>query len=202
MGRGDRIVEVIYNKEIEPSVVVIVDPPCGNGPRLAPSGKTAADSRFLGHITEGPVSVVVKELIAIESGHIQIHKSIIVVIARGHAHCVADAGQACFLGNIGKGSVSVIAKEPVVETGIALLQRWNFCPVRKEDVQEPIIVVVEQRNAAGHGLDRVALRTDTVLQYKIDLRWANCVFEEDGRIRGLARAGSVLPRTVKRHSRA
>ncbi len=51
-----------------------------------PAPEYAADSGFLGHIRECSVSIVMKELIAVESGHIQIHKSVIVIVTCRYAH--------------------------------------------------------------------------------------------------------------------
>ena len=69
VGGGKRIVQIIHDKQVEQSVVVIVNPSCCDRPRLAPLQNTA-DARFLRSISEGADSIVMKELITVKSGHI------------------------------------------------------------------------------------------------------------------------------------
>src|SRR5208337_3112638 len=179
------------HKKVEQPIVVVIEPPRGYRPCLAELGDETADSRLLGHIREGSVPIVMEKLVAVDAGHVEIDKSIIVVVAGGHSHRIADALQAGFFGYIGEGSVPVVAKEAVVVTGIALFQRRNGRTIGKENIQQTGVVVVEDGYSSHHGFKRIVLGTDAVLKFELDLRLFDNVLKLDGRcsrhhlIRGL-----------------
>src|SRR5258708_9933634 len=117
------------------------------------------------------------------------------------SHRITDAVQAGFLSYIGKGAVPVVAEEPVRVTGIAFFKGRDGRAIGKEDVQQTVVVVVEQRYSASHGFKRVPLRTDAVLELELDLRLFDDVLELDRRcglhhrIRGpFGGSYSALPR--------
>jgi len=200
---SDVVIQVVHDNKIEQAIVVVIEPSCGDRPRFSEVGNHTGDSRFLGHVCEGAVTIVVQELVVVDAGNVKIDEAIIVIVAGGHSHGVADALQASFLGYIGEGGIPVVAEEPVGITGIALLKRRDGRAIGKENVQQAVIVVVEDSNAAGHRFKRVPLRTDAVLELELDLRLFDDVLELDRRcgrhhrIRGLlAGNGSVRLRCL------
>ncbi len=177
----DGVVEVVHHEKVEQPIVVVIEPSRRHRPRLADLGDEAADASLLGHIREGAVSIVMEKLVAVDAGHVKIDKSVVVVVAGRYSHRIADALQSGLLGYIGEGAVSVVAVEPVVVTGIALFQRRNGRAIGKENVEQAVVVVVEDRDSAHHCFKRVALRTDAVPELELDLRLFDDVLELDGR---------------------
>src|SRR5271169_1280172 len=156
----DVVIEVVHHKKVEQPIVVVIEPSRRYRPCLAEFGDDTADSRFLGYVGEGAVPIVMEKLVAVDAGDVKIDKSIIVVVAGGHSHRIADALQAGFLSYVSEGAVPVIAEEPVGVTGIVLFQRRDSRAIGKEDVEQTVVVVVEEGYSASHGFKRVALGTD------------------------------------------
>src|ERR1700728_3883506 len=188
MGSGKGIIKIIHYKEVEQAVVVIVKPPRSDRPRLTLSKRTA-DPSFLRHLRKGTVSVIVEQLISVESSDVQIDKAVIVVVTSGDTHGIAGARQTGLFGDVCESSVSIVAKESVIKGRTAFFQRRNCRSVGKEDIQQTVVVVIEERDAARHCLYRVALRANTILQFEMDIRPVYVVLEDDGRIAGMVRGG-------------
>jgi hypothetical protein len=161
--------QVSQHHQIEPSVVVQIDPCGGGGPTAA------AGAGSLGHIRKGAVAVVVVKMIAAIPSHVQVFVTVIVIVADGHAHVIAGTGQSRLLGNVYKGSVRVLMVEPIPVCSARLPRYRARCrrvaqrgAAGKENVQPPIIVVVKQRSPRAHGLDQVLLRSVVCLAIEMD----------------------------------
>jgi hypothetical protein len=76
-----------------------------------------------------------------------------------------------------------------MEAGIAFFQRWDLSSIRKEDVEESIIVVVENCDTASHRLNGVALWTNTILQNEIYFGRFDRILEDNCRIGRLTSGG-------------
>src|ERR1019366_633704 len=182
-GGLDVVIQIVHDKQVEPPVILVVDPASGYSPGLSASRNPPTDACLLCHIGERAISVVVKELIGIYTRNIEIDESIIVVVSRRHAHRVSNPLEASTLRHIGECTIAVVAKEAIVIICVGLLQRWNGGAVGEEYVQQSIVVVIEQRNSAHHGLNGISLRADAVSKRKLDLRCFNRVFKFDPRSR-------------------
>src|ERR1700674_4644680 len=96
--------DIAKDNGVEEAIVIKV-PPGG------PGGPTAArDPSLIGHVGKGAVTIVVIELIAAVSGHIQILEAIVVIIARGDSHTIARALETGPLGDIFKRAVLFLMK--------------------------------------------------------------------------------------------
>ncbi len=71
-------------------------------------------------------------------------------------------------------------EEAVGVGGVGLLEGGDGGAVGEEDVEEAVVVVVEDGDAAGHGLDGVTARADAVLQLEVDAGGGEDVLEGDG----------------------
>src|SRR5262249_1923734 len=78
---------IVHDKEIEPPVVVVVQPRRGDRPRLARTLRSQAGP--LGDVLKCPVVPVVEEEISVYSGHEQIGPAVIIEIGRGNAHAIS-----------------------------------------------------------------------------------------------------------------
>ncbi len=102
------------------------------------------------------------------AGDVEIGEAVIVVIADGHSHsvvAVSGIGQPRFLSDVGEAAVFVLPIQPVPVTrvlAIEILRQTHgtgyASAVDQENIEQSIVVVIEQRDATGHGLDQILLR--------------------------------------------
>ena len=101
-------------------------------------------------------------------GDVDIGEPIVVVIAGGHSHAVirfACEGESGFRGDVGERPIAILTVEPVPVGGLTPVEPpWELdrifegAAVDEEDIEQPVIVVVEERHSAAHGFDEVLLR--------------------------------------------
>jgi hypothetical protein len=125
----------------------------------------AAGAGGLGYIGEGAVAVVVVEIVATVCRDVEIFEAVVVVVADGDAHAVADAFESGLFGDILEGSIFLLMVEaiPVLRPG---LLRYGALgcgvgergTVDEDDVEQAVIVVVEGRDAGAHRLHEVLVR--------------------------------------------
>src|SRR5258706_12565901 len=152
--------------------MVIVEKSGGNRP-AAP-----CCSCFRSYIRKGSIAVVVIQNILPITSDIEIGITVVIIVAHGHSHSVISIPgirQSRLLSYIGKASVLVLTVEAIPVTRVMtvkVVRRWRrsgqAAPVHEKDVQQSIIVIVEQRNASGHGFDQMLLRSGGILQRKIN----------------------------------
>jgi len=83
---GEVPFQIAEHNQVEPPIVVQIHPGRGGGP------PAAAGSGSLGHIGKFPGAVVVVEVIATVSRHIEVFLTVIIVVAHRDAHVEACAG--------------------------------------------------------------------------------------------------------------
>src|ERR1700674_1112755 len=165
-------VHIAGDEQVELSIVVVIEEARGDGPA------SARHAGFGGYIRKRSISVVVIQNVFAVAGHIQIRIPIVVVVADRHSHPVIPiprAGQSRRLGYVQKAPVAVLAIQAVPVARIAPLEVfWNMQAlgdppaVDEKNIQQSIIVVVEQCNAARHGLNQEFPGGGGILQQKID----------------------------------
>ena len=141
-------IHVAGHEEVEPSVVVVIEKACRNGPA------SACHPGLGGHIRKRSIAVVVIQNVLAVTGHVQIGIPVVVVVADRHAHpviSIARVGQARRLGNVLKASVAVLAVQPVPIARIAPFEILRYAQslrdpsaIHQEYIEQPIVVVVEQ----------------------------------------------------------
>ena len=156
--RGRVPFHIIHDKQIEKSICVIIKPARRHRPRRR------LDARLGGPVFEGPVSPVPVERVAMPPRHEQVRAPVVVVVARRRPHVEPASGKPCFFSHILPLPAAQIAVQPVAPLRRVLLQRWLRRPVRQEQIQPPVAVVIEQRHAAGHRFNLVALRRGGVAE--------------------------------------
>ena len=150
---------VAAHEEVEPAVVVEVHEGGARGPAAA------RDPGLGGHVGEAAVALVPVELVGEDAGHVQVLVAVVVVVADRDPLPVARAGQARGRGHVLETAVRLLAVEPVpvarpvLDRQGALRHRVvDARPVREEDVEAPVAVVVEERHPRAHRLRQVLLR--------------------------------------------
>src|SRR5579872_591046 len=153
---------VTRDEQVEFAVVVIIEKSGRDGP--TPAG----DPGLRGHIGERSVSIVVIENVPAVTGDVQIRIAIVVVVADRDAHAVvaiARISQTCLLRYISEGTVSILAVESIPIARIVTVKIFRLphgasyvATIDDKNIEQAIVVVVQERDAAGHGLDEIFLR--------------------------------------------
>ncbi len=117
------------------------------------------------------------QAVAAVAGHIQVFISIVVVVADGDAHAIANSLQAGLLRNVFKGPIRLLVVQAVPVFGAGLLRneslgRWIGIrrAIHKEDIQQAVIVAIEKRHARTHGLNEILARGVRSLVKEFDPR--------------------------------
>ena len=162
-------VDVAADEEVEKAIGIVVEERCAR----APPSPTRA--RLRRDVFEATAEVAVEKVSA-EVRHVEVHPAVVVVVAGGHSHRVAFGPEQPRGGShVGEGPVPAIAIQSIRETGRGLLglgARGHGVEqpgaVREEDVQPPVVVVVEHGHAPAHGFDEVLLRRGGGLVLEVD----------------------------------
>ncbi len=165
LGRPHRVVD---DQEVEPAVVVVVEPAAADGPLVG------GNAGLRGDVFETSADVAIQHL-AMHAGHEEVGGAVVVVVRGGHAHGVAGAAQARGFGHVAETHGALVPEEPVGILRVVLLQAGNGRPVREEDVEPPVAVVIEEGDPAGHGLDQVLARRGAVLVDEVEPGLARCL---------------------------
>ena len=145
-----RPAHVVDDQQIEPAVVVVVEPAGSRRPFAA------GDARPLGDVLEAAVAAIAQQLVARDAGDEEIDVAVVVVVGGRRTHGVSDAAHAGRRGHVGELHAAVVAIEPVGVAVAALDERRHLGAVGEEDVGPAVGVVVEDRHAARDAL-RVVL---------------------------------------------
>src|SRR6185436_13570380 len=95
-------------KEIEPPVVVVIEPARRDGP--ATVRDQASVRRY---ILEGPVSAISIQSVRTDSRHEQVDEAIVVIVGGGCPHGIVDAGYTGFRSDVRKRAIVVVVEESI-----------------------------------------------------------------------------------------
>ena len=141
-----RPAHVVDHQQIEPAVVVVVEPAGGRRPFAA------AEARPLGDVLEAAVAAVVQQLVARDAGDEEIDVAVVVVVGGRRTHGVAGAAHARCRGHVGELHAAVVAIEPIGVAVAALGERGHLGAIGEEDIWPAVAVVVEDGHAARDAL--------------------------------------------------
>ena len=156
----ERRVEIARDQQIEAAVAVVVDPRAA----AAVAGRGRRQPRLRRHVGEGAVAVVAIQGVVAVAGDEQVVEAVVVEVADGHRRRPAGAGQSGFRRDVGEGAVAVVLVEAIGGFGRRGLQPG---PAQHQHVEPAVVVVVEERHAAAHDLDDVALAVDTAVDGRL-----------------------------------
>ena len=109
----------------------------------------------------------------------QIAISVIIEISSSGADRITGSCQSYFRCDIRKMAIPVVPVKTVEKFSGGLLQTREVCAIGKEQVQPPVIVVVESRNAARHCRRQEFLRARPIFEDKIDAGGSTLILEPD-----------------------
>src|SRR5450631_406725 len=141
----------LANEQIEPAVVVVVEPHRAG----IPAG--SRHPRFLRHVRECPIAVIVIENAALVLRNVEVGKAVAVVVARRHPHAVAAAGHTGLFGHVGERAVMIVAIQSVPQ-GVRRIVKIAFPAVDQINIHPAVIVVIEKRTAGSARFRQVLFR--------------------------------------------
>src|ERR1700680_4653153 len=89
------------------AVSVVIKPQCGSAQRIA-----MAESTGLSHINESSLPRILEKPVLAYARYKDVRKTVIVVIAHGHAHAIHFQIESGFMGYVGKSSIMIVVIEP------------------------------------------------------------------------------------------
>ncbi len=111
-------------------------------------------------------------------GDVNVGITVVVVIADGHAHTVVGVAGVCQAGllrDIRERAVFILAIETIPVGGVVAIKTvrtkhgvTHKTTVHDKDVHQAVIVVIEEGDTAGHGLNEIFPRRGRVAQDEID----------------------------------
>ncbi len=112
------------------------------------------------------VALVVKEVIAVQGGDVDIVAAIVVVIANSAPHAIHLEVEARLFCHILEGPVVLV----VIKRGIGCecVMTGPVHAVHEENVLPAVIVVVEHAHAAAHGFGKVLLPERTAVVFEMN----------------------------------
>jgi hypothetical protein len=148
--------QIAEHDQIEQAVIIQIHPSRAGGP------SAAADPRLFRHIAESAVAIVVIKLVTAVSGDIEIFIAIVVIVAHGDAHAKTHARKPGFLRDVFEGSIRFLVEEAIPILGVRLgrndSSRSRIAQggsIHQEDVETPVVVIVEQSYTRPHGLRQI-----------------------------------------------
>ena len=170
----ERPVEIAGDEQIEPAVVVVIEEAGARAP------SAGGDAGLPGDVGERAVPVVAIERVAAVARDVEIREAVVVVVSHRDAHAVMvlwHSGETGLLRHVDERAIVVLPVQPVPESAVGLVGRFavrhgivDLRAVREEHVQTAVVVVVQQRHAAPHGLNQVLARGGGVLMLEVDAR--------------------------------
>ena len=162
------------HEEVEAAVVVVIEEP---GARAPSAGGNSSALRDVG---ERAVPIVVVERVAAVACHADVLKTIVIVVAHRYTHRVVvlrHPSEAGFFPHIRECAVGVLIIKAVPKPAIGLVRELaighrivDLPSVGEEDIQPPVVVIVEEGYASSHGFQQVLVGSCGVFVLEIDPR--------------------------------
>ena len=173
--------DVAADEQIEPAVPIVIGEAAAGGP------SAAGNTRLLRDVGERAVVIVAIQAVFPESRHVQIFPAVAVHVGGAHAHAPAGVGEPRLVGDVGEFAVPEVAIQRAARRR-RILRRRNGQRIDEVDVEQPVAVVIEQRDAAAHRFDDVFLLGRRVM-LKGNPRFSGDVAKQD-RLRRRERQGA------------
>ena len=144
------------NEQIEPSIVVIVEPDGTGGP----TGSRQAG--LFGYVRERSISIVVIENAAAVLRDVQIGPAVGIEVSDSDAHAIASGRDASFFRHVCKCPVSIIAVERIAQ-GRVRGEKVALTAVHQINVYPAVVVVVQEGATCSRCLGQEVIRGAAVL---------------------------------------
>ncbi len=139
---------IIGDEQVQLSVAIVIHP------RGAGAEAGVLDSGCRGHVFEFAVALVMKEMVASESGDVDVVASVVIIVRHGYADAIHFHIQAAAARNIGERAVMVVA---IKGGSAAPAARHPVFSVHQQDVDPAVAVGIEKRSAGAECLRQIFL---------------------------------------------
>ena len=170
---------VVDDKQIQQTIVVIIEPARRNGPWLLP-GAGVRQSRPLRHVIERTIPTIAVQNVSIDTGDEQVGGAVIIVVGGRNAHGKPFPANASLGRHVGECAVAFVPVEAVVVGGIRFFQLRLAGSVHEVDVGPAVVVIVEDGDAGNHRLDLMLIAGRRIPQDKFDSGARRHVVKSDG----------------------
>ena len=143
------------------AIVIEIEKAGGTGPA------SGFDASLGGDVSESAVAIVVIQRVLSVVGYVDVGKTVVIVIAYGYADAVvsvSSVGETGFLGDIGESTIGILAVQAIPILRVVaiefLRQVMGFdeiAAIHQENIEEAVVVVIKQGDAATHGFDQIFL---------------------------------------------
>ena len=151
-GGGGIEIDIVGHEEVDQPVAVVVEKAAGRPPASAVAG----DPSLFGNIFERAVPLVAIQDVLAPVGHEQVVVSVVVIVSDATALPPSRMRQACILGHVGERTVPIVVKQVACRLP-PLREALKGGSIHQEDVEPPVMVVIEECDAAPHFLDEIVL---------------------------------------------
>src|SRR5690348_2208560 len=156
------------------AIMVVINPSCTRAEFL-----WSPKSCFLGHVREGAVAIIVKQMILAVGGDEDVVTAVVIIIADGYAHAIHFNGQARLLGHVRKCSVVIVAIEG--QRGVLAAMAGPVSAVHKQNVFPAVAVVIEKSDAGAHGFGQPFVSEGAIIVDEMYSRSLGHIFEMNSR---------------------
>ena len=167
-------IHITGHEEVEVAVIVVIEEP---GARTPSASDNSGALRYVG---ERAVPIVMVERVPSIACHVDVFETIIVVVTHRHTHRIValrHPSEAGFFRHIRECAVGVLMIKPVPKPAIGLVRKLavrhrivDLRAVGEEDVQPPIVVIVQEGHASSHSFHQVFVGSCGVFVLEIDVR--------------------------------
>ena len=169
LARGQAVVDVVDDVEIEIAVAVVVEEAGTDRPALS-----AADARPGGDILEGAIAAVAPQLVGAEVGEEDVDMAVAVDVTGRDAHAVAGGVQAARCRDVGETQLALAVRQLVAvetvgpEVVAALRRSSDRRTLNQVEIEVAVVVVVEERATRAHHLVKVELAGHAVPMHEVE----------------------------------
>src|ERR1700685_1866269 len=125
------------DKQIQPPVIVVIEPDSARRPSWS------GDPGLLGNVCKGAVPVVVIQNALAVLRHIEIGKTVTVVIANRHSLPITSSRHPSFFGDVAERAIAIVAVKSIAD-GLCRSKEVALSAVNKINIHPAVIVVVEK----------------------------------------------------------
>ena len=143
-------VDVTGHEQVEPAIRVVVAEARAGRPASGP------DAHALGDVGERAVVVVAIETVGSVVRDVQIRPAVVVDVAGRHAEAPPSVGHAGAIGDVGEPEIAIVEEERGARRRLEALERGACRAVDQIDVEPPVVVDVDERDAARRRVEDAA----------------------------------------------
>ena len=138
-------------------------------------------------VREGPITVILIELIFAEVSDVEIYIAIIIVITDSCTDTVSRTSDTCLVGNIGESIIAIVSIENVTRCAVLFTTGLN-CAIDEVDVEITVAIIIEKSTARS---EEFVEESQTAAAIGMNKRYA-CGFRNINEDRCCDREGAIL----------